>query len=230
MIMKRIFALLGCLIPLFTIAQTKVAVYVTATEKVPVETRKIIGSEMVAAFVNTETYRAIERTTEFLGGIAKEQDYQRTGSVDDNQICELGKQFGVDMVCVADVTNIKNQYYIQARLIDVEKAIVLATAREISDLADIDVILKVSQSLATKMTESEVTYSLTIENTHNCVLEVYIGDEVIGQVAKQSSHTFAISMNKVGRVVAKEKRVLFAKKYEKELPKHKALDQITLQF
>ncbi|MBQ6067878.1 MAG: hypothetical protein IJK84_00100 [Bacteroidales bacterium] len=146
-------------------AQTKVAVYVTSSDDTEKGILKIIGSELTSAIVATKEYSAVERTSDFLSKIAEEQAFQRTGAVDDAQISALGKQFGVDMVCVVDVIKFKDIYYINARLIDVEKATVFATSRESSSLADMNSIISMSENLANSLfskketTKNEIIYS-----------------------------------------------------------------------
>ena len=219
-----------CLIlPIALMAQTKVAVYVTSTNDVPIETRKVIGSEVVAAFVATEGYSAIERTAEFLSGISQEQAYQRGGSVDDSQICELGRQFGVDLVCVTDVTKFKDQFYIQARLIDVEKATVLATAREISVLSELDTVIQVAQNLAKKLVGTEVTYTLVVENTKGVALDIYVGGEFIGPVPSKTTQYFQVRLSLIGRLEAKSKG-LFGKFESKEIKKMKAQEVFVVTY
>ena len=149
--MKKLFLLFLCMLAAYCIAQNKVAVYVTTSEQVDNSIQKIIGSEMTAAIVKTKDYSAVERTNEFLAKISEEQTFQRTGAVDDQQISELGKLFGVNLVCVIDLTSFKNSYYIQARLIDVENATVTTTARETSTLEDMATIVSTAEHLATAM-------------------------------------------------------------------------------
>ena len=185
---------------------------------------------MVASFTATQEYSAIERTTEFLGQISKEQEYQRGGSVDDSQICELGRQFGVDLVCVADITKYQDKYYIQARLIDVEKATVLATAREISNLEDLETIIKVAQNLSQKLIDTEVTYTLTIENTHSCPLDIYITGEYVGQVPAKTLKSFNVKLNLIGKIEAKETKGLVKKKEENTVKKMRARETVHFTF
>lgn len=228
--MKKFFAILVLIIPFVLFAQTKVAVYVTATETVPKETKKVIGSEVVAAFVATKEYNAIERTVEFLNEITKEQDYQRGGNVDDGQICELGRQFGVDLVCVTDITKFQDKFYVQARLIDVEKAIVLATAREISQLADLDGIMSVAANLAQALISSDVTYVLKVENTQTVPLEIFVSNEVVGQVPPKSTRTFDMPLSKIGKIEAKPTKGFVKKSMENTINKMKAQDTVSFVF
>lgn len=228
--MKKIIAIALFVLPFILSAQTKVAVYVTATESVPTETKKIIGSEIVASFVATEEYSAIERTTEFLSEITNEQNYQRGGNVDDTQICELGRQFGVDLVCVTDITKYQEDYYVQARLIDVEKAIVLATAREIAKLESLDAVLKLSTTISQKLIDAEVTYVLSVENTQTVPLEIFVANEVVGQVPAKSTRTFDVRLNQIGKIEAKPMKGLIRKPMENTINKMKAQSTVSFTF
>ncbi len=228
--MKKFVLILILLVPVLLSAQTKVAVYVTASESVPKETKKIIGSEVVAAFVATKEYNAIERTTEFLSQIGKEQDYQRGGNVDDSQICELGRQFGVDLVCVTDITKFQENFYVQARLIDVEKAIVLATAREIAELNDLDAIMKLANSLAQSLISADVTYILKVENTQSVPLEIFVNNEVVGQVPPKSTRMFDMPISKIGKIEAKPTKGFIKKPMENTINKMKAQDTVSFAF
>lgn len=118
--MRKLFIILLSVLSLTAFAQEKkVAVYVTGQES---GANKVLGDQLVAAFAKSGRYAAIERTSSFLAELNKEQSYQRSGAVNDNEIARLGVQFGVDYVCVADITEAFGEKYISARLIDVETA------------------------------------------------------------------------------------------------------------
>lgn len=143
--MKKIILLFMLLSTIPVLAQTKVAVYVVESS-VDDGIKRIIGSEMVSAIVANKDYQAVERTPIFLEQLSKEQ-----GVGDDQQISQIGKQIGVDNVCVVDITSFQSSYYIQARLLEVNEAIVLATAREISTLSSIDDIVSTIEQIASKL-------------------------------------------------------------------------------
>src|SRR5574344_1080667 len=82
----------------------KVAVYVTGDADNG--TKKVVGAKLVSAITKDDNYMAVERTADFLAELSKEQGYQQSGAVADNQIVTLGKQFGVRFVCVADITSV----------------------------------------------------------------------------------------------------------------------------
>lgn len=66
-------------------------------------------------------YAVLER--EKIDIVLKENKYQSSGMVNDSQVSELGKQLGADMVCVATVKFVSNEYTVSLRLIEVETAV-----------------------------------------------------------------------------------------------------------
>lgn len=133
--------------------QKKVAVYVTGQQS---GINKVLGDQLVAAFAKSGKYIAIERTASFLAELGKEQNYQRTGAVDDNELSRLGKQFGVQLVCVADVSDVFGEKYVSARLIDVESAEVVNTSNANSKLDSMNELLKVAENIAKELTSKTV--------------------------------------------------------------------------
>jgi len=129
--------------------QQKVAVYVTGGQDAAVN--KVLGDQLVAAFARSGKYIAIERTASFLAELGREQDYQLTGAVDESELAELGRQFGVHLVCVAEVTEVFGQKYISARLIDVESAKVLNTANVSNSLDSMNLLMTAAQSIARRL-------------------------------------------------------------------------------
>lgn len=124
--MKRYFVflaiILGMVAPSVS-AQTmkqKVAVYVTG--EVETGYKKVIGSKLVTGITRSDDYAAVERTADFLAELTKEQDYQMSGAVSDNQIARLGQQFGVRYVLVADISEVFESMFVSARMIDVQTA------------------------------------------------------------------------------------------------------------
>lgn len=101
-------------------AKQKVAIYVTGDAESGY--KKVIGSKLVTGITRSEGYSAVERTADFLAELTKEQDYQMSGAVSDNQIARLGQQFGVRYVLVADISEVFESMFISARMIDVQTA------------------------------------------------------------------------------------------------------------
>jgi TolB-like protein len=127
-----------CAAPAYGQSKKKVAVYVTGDADAG--TKKVIGAKLVSAITKDSEYAAVERTADFLSELSKEQSYQRSGAVDDNQIVKVGQQFGVNFVCIADLSNVYGSLFVSARLINVQTGMITATAerdKEINGMADL---------------------------------------------------------------------------------------------
>ncbi len=151
---NSIFILMLLALSMTAIAQQKkVAVYVTGQQS---GITKVLGDQLVSSFANDGKYIAIERTASFLSELSKEQGYQRTGAVDDNELSRLGKQFGVQLVCVAEIIEVFGENYVSARLIDVETAEILNTSNINSALSNMSEMKSVCSKLAKDLTQETV--------------------------------------------------------------------------
>lgn len=147
--MKKIFLILLSTLALTAFAQQKkVAVYVTGEQS---GINKVLGDQLVAAFAKSGKYIAIERTTSFLAELGKEQAYQQSGSVSDHEIARMGHQFGVDYVCVADISDVFEDKYVSARLIDVESAEVVNTSNAHSSVNSIQDMLSITDKITNEL-------------------------------------------------------------------------------
>lgn len=112
-------------IPLYAQEQAKKKVAVYMTGATSDETyKKVIGAKLVTAITESGEYAAVERTEDFLAALSAENDYQTSGEVRDSQIAKLGQKFGVRYVVVADASELFEEYFIVARLINVETGLV----------------------------------------------------------------------------------------------------------
>jgi TolB-like protein len=126
-----------------------IAVYVTGN--VSEDEKKALGTRMLASLVNSGRYRGVERSSSFLDEIDKEQIKQRSGAIDDSQISNLGKQFGVKYVCIADITPAYGGFQVSARVVDVETAVVVFIGESTSPLKTIDDLTNVSDRVVRRM-------------------------------------------------------------------------------
>jgi hypothetical protein len=127
----------------------KIAVYVTGD--VPDSEKKALGTKILAELVNSGRYIGIERSTAFLAEIDKEHVKQRSGAIDDKQISQIGVQFGVKYVCIADITPALGAFQISARVVDVETAQVTFIGEANSALKTLDDLASVSEQVVKKM-------------------------------------------------------------------------------
>ncbi len=128
-------------------AQTKekIAVYVTGSARD--DEKKALGTKILIELVNSGRYRAVERSDDFVRELDREQSKQQSGAVDDNQITQIGKQFGVQVICVADLTRAFGSNQISARLIDVESAEIIAIAEVTNPLESIEDLTAASRKV-----------------------------------------------------------------------------------
>ena len=112
--MKKCCLFLVLFISNISIAQIQVAILepIGITNEVTMMHRSMVRGEMVKAIGRQAGYAAFTRTD--IDQIMKEQNFQRTGMVSDEQIKRLGEMQGVDYVCVTKITKEVNNYYLEA--------------------------------------------------------------------------------------------------------------------
>lgn len=195
--MKRILIFLLSALSLTVYAQQKkVAVYVTGNDPI----NDIIGSRLVDGIARSGKYIAIERTASFLSELSKEQNYQSTGAVDDSEISRLGKQFGVDYVCVASAFDVwGSEKYISTRMIDVETAEVVVSSSSNGIIASssqlITALNTLSDGLLSSFEQSKLStakkVAVYVSRTGNKDVDIILGDQLVAGFA-QSGRYFAI--------------------------------------
>lgn len=139
----------------------KIAVYVTGSDA-PVN--KVIGNRLVSTIVRQGKYTAIERSEEFLTQLQKEYAYQQSGNVDAKQISRLGKQFGVDIVCVAEILEVLNTYDITVKLIDVETAEITNMTQAYSNLKSVGDLTEAVNKLTAELLD--IPYEKKLNGFH----------------------------------------------------------------
>jgi len=127
----------------------RIAVYVTGD--VPDNEKTALGTRMLASLVNSGRYRGIERSNAFLAEVEKEQVKQRSGAIDDGQISELGRQFGVKFICIASITPVFGEFQVAARIVNVETAEVDFIGESASPLKSMADLVRVSDQVVKNM-------------------------------------------------------------------------------
>lgn len=122
--MKHLLTLCLLAITMCAVAQTKKTVAVLdAVDKqgnIPTAYLSMIRNTMITAVTNTTDYEAYDRTS--LDAIASEQNFQRSGHVDDEQIKRLGKMAGVDYVLVTEADAVDGWLTMIVKILNVETA------------------------------------------------------------------------------------------------------------
>jgi hypothetical protein len=134
----------------------RIAVYVTGD--VADNEKRAMGTRMLSSLINSGRYRGIERSGAFLAEIEREQTRQRSGAIDDNQISELGRQFGVRYICITDIIPAFGAFQVSARIVDVETAEVVFIGESYSYLRTISDMTQVSDEVVQIMFGEQVTH------------------------------------------------------------------------
>lgn len=152
--MSKIFKIAAILLVfcITAVAQKpKVAVGIIGEEPPGSNALKGLGSQLTKALVKGGEYTAVDRSEAILTQLGKEHRYQRSGSVDDKQIRELGKQFGVHYMCMVESAGVMGSYLLEAKLIDVETAEIMGMGSTPSGLASIGDLIAASEELAAQL-------------------------------------------------------------------------------
>ena len=168
-------------------SQQKVAIYITGNDSM----NTVIGNHLVDAIAHSGKYIVVERTASFLAELKKEQNYQRTGSVDDDEISRLGIQFGVNYVCVATPFDLFGEKYISARMIDVERAEVIATSSAMGTITNSTQFLSVLNNLTKGLLQSfeqskmpgAKKVAVYVTRTGNKDIDIILGDQLVAGFA-----------------------------------------------
>lgn len=119
--------------------------------------KKVIGSKLVSSIIGNGYYSAVERTNAFLAELGKEYNYQQTRNVNDNELTQLGKQFGVKVVCAAEITVGFGSYFVSVRLIDVTTGQILYTAESDNAVINMDALSSLANNVSYKLMKQIVT-------------------------------------------------------------------------
>ena len=193
-------------------AQTKkVAVYVMGEDA---GINKVLESKLVSTIAQSKDYTAVERTAAFLAELNKEQKYQRTGNVDDSELSRLGKQFGVQYICVAAVTEAFNERYLSARLIDVESAQVEGTASSSGTLQSLPGVVRVADSVALELL-SNLDKSINTSDVKKVAVYV-VKSDAAKDIGRVLGDKLVAGFTKSGNYVAIERTNSFLTQLNKE--------------
>jgi len=106
----------------------------------------------------------VERSEAFTRQIDREHGKQRSGSVADNEISRMGKQYGISEICIASIESVMGTYNINARLVNVERASVI-NASKLRHLKEgsAEGRLNELRTIAIQMVEDMIPRELSVE-------------------------------------------------------------------
>ena len=209
--MRKYLFLLLSILSLMATAQQKprIAVYMTGDDPM----NEIIANRLMASFISSGKYMPVERSAAFLAAVSKEHAYERTGEVDDEQIAELGKQFGIKYLCVVSVVDVwNNEKYITSRILDVTSAEVIGSCSSNGSIADGGALMNALDDLSKKLgsaleyskNENTQKVAVYVSKTGNKDVDVILGDQLVAGFARS------------GGYIAVERTNAFLKQIQKE--------------
>lgn len=209
--MKKLLLILLSAVALTAFAQQKprIAVYMTGDDPM----NEIIANRLMASFISSGKYMPVERSAAFLDAVSKEHAYERTGEVDDEQIAELGKQFGIKYLCVVSVVDVwNNEKYITSRILDVTSAEVIGSCSSNGSIADGGALMTALDDLSEKLgsaleyskNENTQKVAVYVSKTGNKDVDIILGDQLVAGFARS------------GEYVAVERTNAFLKQIQKE--------------
>jgi len=147
------FLILLFCVTIFANNQQRIAVYMAGEEPHSAQgAHSVLGGELARAISRSDRYSAVDRTDVIQRQLAREHQFQRGGAVSDEQIRALGQQFGVQYLCIAEISALRGgSYYLDVRLVDVVTAEIVNTVTANSDLRDGNEMMRVARQIAREL-------------------------------------------------------------------------------
>lgn len=177
-------------------AKKQVAVYLTDSD-VDEGYKKVIGSKMVAKITQSNNYRALERTEDFLKALRSAQDFDTSGEVKDSQIARIGQKLGVKYVAVVDISELLESLYVSARLIDVESGAIISTSEEYESDLTMPNVIRLAEKVGENLTSNNTgSYQGTSPNyssgSSNLQVETFNVNGVPFEMVRVDGGTFSM--------------------------------------
>ena len=215
--MKKFLFLCYIILSFEISAQQKphVAIYMTGSDPV----NEIASNRLMSDLINSGSYLPIERSGDFLAAVSRELSYERSGEVDDDQIAALGKQFGLQYVCVVSAMDVwQSEKYISAHIIDVNSAAVLGSFSSFGTLDSPSALVGLLDDLSTNLREVLDSYyiyysevldykpkiAVYVTRTGNRDVDIILGDQLVTGFAESGTCTAVERSNAFLKQLQKE--------------------------
>ena len=113
--------------------------------------KAMVRGELRKAIVNHTGFEAFTRAD--IDQLMKEQDFQRTGNVSEEDIHRMGEMSGADYLCISTLNKSSDEFYLEAYLINVETGAISNPASQYGELVNgkLANMLPVCQALAQEL-------------------------------------------------------------------------------
>lgn len=118
--------------------------------------KSIVSSAVLARLSGNKEYKAFERNQAFVNALNKEQDYQVSGEVSEDEIRAVGKRLGVDYVIVVNtVVSSDSQCHMSARIIDLVSGEILKSVNLTREYTGSGVLSTMANNVAYRLINSK---------------------------------------------------------------------------
>ena len=145
-----------------------IAVYVVHDDTDSKETiaiKKVLETKLVEAIDKSNLFTATERSEAFLSQLKKEQLYQLSGSVRDDQIIRLGRQSGAQFLCIAEIIEVFGEKFVSTKLIETESNNVSGTANSSGSIKSMNDLVTIASEVSSKLIQ-ETPQGKTAQQIH----------------------------------------------------------------
>jgi len=91
--------------------------------------KAIIRASLAEAITNSGGYEALSRTD--IDQIMNEFNFQMSGMVSDDQLKELGRMSGAELLCITRLTSDGSDFFVESSLIEIQSGRIVKTANEL---------------------------------------------------------------------------------------------------
>lgn len=176
----------------------KVGVYVTG--EVNAGNKKIAGQKIVSGISSNTDFVATERTVAFLSELAKDHDYKVNAPVNETRIIEIGRQFGLDYVVVAELTDAMGELVISSKMMDVQGNGQTVSAENIVKVRQASDLMRAAEDVARQLLDNlnkQKESAVQPEMQENAVVEEPQMSQDSVEILSPKSSTKRIAIQKV---------------------------------
>jgi len=138
-----------------TMAQTpkqSVAVYMAGTEPAPIKgAHKVLGAELAKALAKSGNFTAVDRTDEVIKVLSAADIFRKDGAIDIDKAKKAGTQLGAQMLCVAEISEVMQSYFLEARIVNIKTAELSNVATTYGDLISAEAVVQKAQAVAMEL-------------------------------------------------------------------------------
>lgn len=214
-------------------APQKVGVYVTG--EVNAGNKKIAGQKIVSGISSNPDFVATERTVSFLSELAKDHDYKVNAPVNETRIIEIGRQFGLDYVVVAELTEAMGELVISSQMMDVQGNSQAVSAENIVKVRQASDLMRAAEDVAKQLLDNlhkQKEATVQPEMQENAVADLYTAKLLFDNLNKLKATAIQQEMQEnavaMGKDVRQDSAVALSPKFSLQRISIELVDKVGL--